>query len=139
MGMYDSVMVPCPSCGKQVEFQSKEWDCQMDRWSLEEAPAKVKFDIMNEPNHCEACDNWFALIDPNHPPGRQKPPELVAAKVTSPENPRTHFQGMKWWPLDKPFSYADLAEPIAAPVSTKDLPNEILSTLTRLQTAKTPQ
>lgn len=110
MGMFDSVYVPCPHCQAPVEHQSKAWNCDMDRFSIENAPAEILFDIMNDPTHCEKCDGWMVLIDPKHPPGPRKPPELSVAKVTPPENPRTHFQGMKWWPYDRPFTYSDLED-----------------------------
>ena len=30
MGMFDSVMADCPTCGKALEFQSKEGDCDLN-------------------------------------------------------------------------------------------------------------
>ncbi len=109
MGMFDSVYVDCPHCGKPVEFQSKEGECYMNTYKLADAPTEILRDIMNWPNHCEKCDGWFALIDPLFPPGPPPRPFLRPAKVTSPESPITHSQGMKWWPDDKGFSYDDLA------------------------------
>jgi len=110
MGLYDSVMVPCPHCGRDVEFQTKaDDDAYCRRFTLETASADMLFDIMNEPNHCARCDGWFALVDPRYPPDAEKPkPALDAVRVRSPGNPRTHFQGMKWWPLDEPFTFADI-------------------------------
>lgn len=110
MGMFDSVYVACPHCGKPVEHQSKEGECYLNRYSLEDAPSEILFDIMNDPVHCESCGNWMALIDPRYPPGERPKPNLRAAKVKAPENPITHPQGMKWWPHDdKRFTYEDLA------------------------------
>lgn len=109
MGLFDSVYVDCPHCGKPVEFQSKEGECYLNRYSLDTAPTEILRDVMNWPNHCEGCDSWFALIDPEHPPGPPPRPTLRTAKVTAPDDPFTHPQGMKWWPEDKGFSYADLA------------------------------
>ncbi len=37
MGMFDSIMVKCPECGKEVEFQSKSGACCCDYTTLEEA------------------------------------------------------------------------------------------------------
>lgn len=111
MGLFDSVMVPCPHCGRGVEFQTKADPDAYCRWfTLETATAEMLFDIMNEPNHCERCDGWFALVDPRYPPGggERPKPALTAAKVRAPKNPGTHFQGMKWWPMDQPFTYADI-------------------------------
>ena len=110
MGMFDSVMVPCPKCGKPVEFQSKEGACDMSVYSIESAPIPILYDIINWPVYCEACGQWFALIDPKHPPGRRPRPSLSAVKVRTPGNPDTHFQGMKWWPDQDGFSYQDIDE-----------------------------
>lgn len=108
MGLFDSVWVPCPRCGKPVEFQSKALDPCMETFSLADAPAEILFDVMNWPHYCGACGQWFALIDPNHPPGRRPKPALRAAKVRTPDNPHTHPQGMRWWPDDVEFSYDDI-------------------------------
>lgn len=110
MGLFDSVMVPCPKCKKHVEFQSKAWECQMNVYTLETAPAEILTDIMNDPEYCQSCGNWFALIDPRYPPGRKPAPTLTAANVRPPDNPTTHSQGMKWWPHDRPFTYDDLTD-----------------------------
>jgi hypothetical protein len=115
MGLFDSVYVACPHCSKTVEFQSKEWNCDMTVYSLETAPTAILYDIINYPNHCEKCDGWFALVDPKYPPGPRPRPDLVTARVRSPETPGTHPQGMKWWPEDKTFSYADLTDPDSIP------------------------
>lgn len=45
MGMYDTVMVPCPACGECAEFQSKSGDCKLETFSLEDAPDDVLLDI----------------------------------------------------------------------------------------------
>lgn len=105
MGMFDSVMVPCPNCLKPVEFQSKAGECGCYVYSLDDAPAEVLSDIMNSPDRCENCGQWVALIDPRYPPGEKPKPELRVAKVRTPENPVKHFQGMQWWPDGVPFTY----------------------------------
>lgn len=111
MGLFDSVYVDCPHCGKPVEFQTKADEAPyMRHYTLEDAPAYMLADIMNGPTHCQSCDKWMALIDPAYPPGEQPKPNLRAAKVRAPENPNTHFQGMKWWPDDESFTYADLID-----------------------------
>jgi hypothetical protein len=67
MGMFDSVMVPCPKCSEPVEFQSKTGDCQCDVFTLDTAPREILFDIMHDPEQCRQCGNWLALIDPALP------------------------------------------------------------------------
>lgn len=108
MGLFDSVMVPCPKCDKPVEFQSKAGECCCAVYSLADAPAEILADIMNCPEYCEKCGQWFALIDPRYPPGEKPKPDLRSVKVRTPDDPMTPFQGMKWWPEDQPFTYADI-------------------------------
>lgn len=111
MGMFDSLYVPCPKCGKNIEFQSKAWDCMMDSWrSFDEAPAAVLFDVMNDPHYHVSCGTWVALVDPAHPPGWR--PQLTARTVKPPNDPPTHTQGFKWWPDGQEFTFDDLEEPL---------------------------
>lgn len=110
MGMFDSVMVPCPKCGKPLEFQSKADECAMNVWPLEKAPSHVLSDIMNEPIYHRTCGHWIALIDPRFPPPWRPRPALRAVEVVAPADPPTHPQGMRWWPGDREFTYADLVE-----------------------------
>lgn len=56
MGVYDSVMVPCPVCGTVSEFQSKSGECLMREYTLEECPQDVLGDVnRHAPNVCEQC------------------------------------------------------------------------------------
>ncbi len=117
MGMFDSVMVPCPTCKQPVEFQSKAGPCFCDVFDLVNAPAEILTDILNEPNYCQKCGSWMALIDPRYPPGRKPRPELEPVKVKAPDNPTTHWQGFKWWPDGKPFTYDDIEPTPTAPAT----------------------
>jgi len=110
MGLFDSVMVPCPKCGASVEFQHKDDDSGMRVYSLEDAPTYILTEILNEPEYCERCGQWFALIDPDFPPGAPPRPKPSIVRVRTPDNPTTHPQGMKWWPDADRFSYADVDE-----------------------------
>lgn len=61
MGMFDSVMVPCPKCGKLSEFQSKGGDCLLWVYTLDTAPADVLSDVnRHAPNTCDECGTKFA-------------------------------------------------------------------------------
>lgn len=61
MGMFDTVMVPCPTCGKRVEFQSKGGECNLNYYDLDQAPANVLSDInRHSPYTCE-CGAMFAV------------------------------------------------------------------------------
>lgn len=61
MGMFDSVMVPCPTCGECAEFQSKAGDCTLAVYSLDEAPADVLSDIDKQPEACKKCGTVFRV------------------------------------------------------------------------------
>lgn len=45
MGMYDSVIVKCPKCGVEHEFQSKNGDCFLNVFMLENCPEDVLTDV----------------------------------------------------------------------------------------------
>ena len=114
MGMFDAVWVPCPNCGKPMEWQTKAGACNMDSYTLETAYPELLTDIMNDARYHETCGQWVALVDPKFPPPYRPKPNLRAVKVKAPDNPETHFQGFKWWPHDREFTYADLEEPLPA-------------------------
>lgn len=62
MGMFDRVMVPCPKCGTESEFQSKGGDCTLRDYTLENAPADVLLDVnRHAPNTCKECGTVFAV------------------------------------------------------------------------------
>ena len=62
MGMFDIVMVPCPSCGECAEFQSKSGACRLAEFTLEEAPDDVLLDVnRHAPNRCRTCSTFFAV------------------------------------------------------------------------------
>lgn len=113
MGLFDSVYVPCPNCGKSVEFQSKQGECYMQNFTCDDAPTEILMDIANAPHFCQACGTWVALIDPAFPPGPPPRPNLKAAVVKPPMVFQSHFQGFRWWPDDRAFSYDDLVSPIS--------------------------
>jgi hypothetical protein len=62
MGMFDTVMVPCPTCGTPSEFQSKGGGCHLDTYTLEDAPDDVLLDVnRHAPNKCEKCGTLFGV------------------------------------------------------------------------------
>ena len=62
MGVYDSVMVPCPRCGTRVEFQSKSGDCILATYELSDAPNNVLADAnRHSPHTCSSCGVGFRL------------------------------------------------------------------------------
>lgn len=50
MGMYDDVWVPCPSCSKDVRFQSKAGECRLRNFGITTAPLEVLADIKGSKN-----------------------------------------------------------------------------------------
>ena len=62
MGMFDSIMVPCPKCGRRREFQSKSGGCYLETYELDRAPLDVLLDVnRHAPYSCEQCGTLFAV------------------------------------------------------------------------------
>ena len=62
MGVYDTVLVPCPRCGDRVEAQSKSGDCILARYRLEDAPYDVLSNVnRHAPFVCENCGTIFEV------------------------------------------------------------------------------
>jgi len=75
MGMYDTVMVPCPNCDKETEFQSKSGACSLQVVKLEQCPEDILSDVnRHAPYKCE-CGTSFE-VDLNI----QK---IIVSKITS--------------------------------------------------------
>ena len=82
MGVYDTVLVPCPKCGQLCEAQSKSGDCLCRTYTLDEAPSNVLENVnRHAPFECHKCGTYFyvdlrvyvkavAVIDYSHPIGR---------------------------------------------------------------------
>jgi hypothetical protein len=59
MGMFDSVIVHCPACGEENEFQSKAGDCSMKTYNQTHVPVHIANDIDGEITKCWKCDLEF--------------------------------------------------------------------------------
>lgn len=69
MGCFDTVMVPCPKCGTEDQFQSKGGDCLLREYSLAECPDDVLSDVnRHAPNTCEKCGTVFEVATINGTP-----------------------------------------------------------------------
>ena len=65
MGMFDSVMVPCPQCGEEHEAQSKSGLCCMDTYPLRDAPDVTLTDVnRHAPFTCAKCACLFQVNIP---------------------------------------------------------------------------
>jgi RNase P subunit RPR2 len=63
MGCYDTVIVPCPKCGTEAEFQSKGGDCLLRVYSLADCPEDVLSDVnRHAPYTCEKCGTIFEFV-----------------------------------------------------------------------------
>lgn len=62
MGMYDSVVVNCPDCGKIVEFQSKAGKCEMETYSISSVPTEIALDLDMKKETCSSCGKQIELF-----------------------------------------------------------------------------
>lgn len=61
MGMYDVVLVECPKCGTENEFQSKGGDCLLMCYNLEDCPEDVLSDVnRHSPHYCD-CGSFYEV------------------------------------------------------------------------------
>jgi hypothetical protein len=61
MGVYDTVEVPCPKCGKIAGFQSKSGECAMRDYTLGNCPVNVMFDVNRHSPHVCECGAKFMV------------------------------------------------------------------------------
>lgn len=60
--MFDTVLIPCPKCGKNHNAQSKGGDCMMHVYDIDDAPADVMSDVnRHAPFTCENCGQHFTI------------------------------------------------------------------------------
>ena len=55
MGCFDTVIVKCPECKHEIEFQSKTGGCNMYEYSHNSVPIDVVPGIVGYPERCENC------------------------------------------------------------------------------------
>jgi hypothetical protein len=61
MGMFDTVVVRCPSCGDPAYFQSKAGDCVLASLSLDNASPDVLADLAGDQHTCD-CGETFRIV-----------------------------------------------------------------------------
>ena len=66
MGLYDTILIPCPKCSHIHHAQSKSGDCSMNVFEIENAPVDVMGDVnRHAPFTCEVCRCVFSVEFPN--------------------------------------------------------------------------
>lgn len=55
MGMYDTVIVFCPNCGEELDFQSKAGECALFFYEEDCVPLAIAADIHGSTNECTIC------------------------------------------------------------------------------------
>jgi hypothetical protein len=61
MGLYDTIKVPCPSCGEVYYAQSKGGDCMMAEYDLYEAPQDALGDVNRHAPFLCKCGATFSV------------------------------------------------------------------------------
>lgn len=64
MGMFDSVIAPCPKCGSEVEFQSKAGECELRRYHISSVPPEIANDLSGEVASCK-CGEMLKIVVAN--------------------------------------------------------------------------
>lgn len=64
MGMYDTVLVPCPECEHENEIQSKAGRCMSVTYRLDMVPRVVLDDIeVHGVVVCPSCGHYFDVLE----------------------------------------------------------------------------
>jgi|WetSurMetagenome_2_1015567.scaffolds.fasta_scaffold42505_6 hypothetical protein len=64
MGMYDSFIIRCPKCKRNLEFQSKSGPCMLMRCTPQDLPMEIAIGINGDVVECQFCQiNWKLECD----------------------------------------------------------------------------
>ncbi len=55
MGMFDSLIVQCPHCNNNVEFQSKAGECCLTDYNINDCPPNILGDLNDQFEYCKNC------------------------------------------------------------------------------------
>lgn len=62
--MFDTVLVSCPKCGKEHDFQTKGGECLLEIYTLEDCPDDAMEDVnRHSPHNCN-CGTMFQVDMP---------------------------------------------------------------------------
>lgn len=67
MGCYDSVNIPCPTCGEMVEFQSKVGDCGLDTYHHRHVPPEIAKALNGAWTVCRWCNKGLFIYTERKP------------------------------------------------------------------------
>lgn len=60
MGMFNTIKVPCPKCGKIEECQTKSGSCRLEEFDFDKAPVEDLADVnRHAPFTCAECGTLF--------------------------------------------------------------------------------
>ena len=74
MGVFDSVWLKCPECGRDVEFQSKQGRCTLAFYQQDHVPVAIAADLNGRTRECVCGYVLTARFD-------TPPPEMVTVEV----------------------------------------------------------
>ncbi len=65
MGMFDRVIIKCPNCNEDLEFQSKAGECFLNDYNLKNIPWNISLDLNKKIILCPKCSKniIFELIN----------------------------------------------------------------------------
>ena len=61
MGMFDTVMIKCPHCGDELEFQTKSGECVLSYFTQEAIPPEIARDLNGISDECYHCGEKIKL------------------------------------------------------------------------------
>lgn len=69
MGMYDTVIIPCPKCGAPVGIQSKTGECLLGQFNVDTAPEAVLSGLDHDYlDQCDKCQAYLkCVVEPQRP------------------------------------------------------------------------
>lgn len=60
MGVFNRILVTCPACGAEVEFQTKSGSCQMKSYPISSVPPREVEGILGESVICN-CGHFIII------------------------------------------------------------------------------
>ena len=61
MGLFDTILVPCPKCSEKMEFQTKSGDCSLRSFDLVSAPKNMMKDVNRHAPYKCSCGAEFQV------------------------------------------------------------------------------